>query len=1001
MTPRDDEFSEADRGDGAGEAAADAPPRADATDLAGADTLPAPATAALGSGTRPPPATAAGSAPGARADATPGVADDAGATAGPAGLPAPLPAGRAVGRYVLGEVLGEGGMGTVYRARDPELGRDVALKVVASRPGKSRDRLLAEARAMAKLEHPNVLPIYDVGTTDDGIYLVMPLVAGGTLHDWIHARPRPWREVLTRFLAAGRGLAAAHAAGLVHRDFKPRNVLLDGDDVLVADFGLTASDHGAAPAADSGGPAEGSAGLPSTIAGTPAYMAPEQARGEAVDARADQYSFCISLWEGLHGQRPTEADTRTSAARSSARRPAIAGRAGAPDWLRTALVRGFAAAPGDRWPSLAGLLDHLARRARRGTWVPIGAVTGSGVVAIGALLALLSSGGTPTDPCPPPTERLAAAWSPAVRNQVEVAFARVEKPFAAEALERIVPQLDAYASSWATMHVDGCRATHVERQQAIELLDLRMACLDRRLAALSATTHTLVNADSAVASRAIVMVTALPKVEDCANERTLSSAPLPAAEVRRTWIAATERQLAELLVTGGRDPKQYLATAHRLAAQTRLHGYAPLHARALHVLADAMAHGKQSPVVAMQELATLASRMGDDEAASLAWSRIVHALTERGMLSEARQVIAAATAADARAADAPPNSALRVATAYLELESGNRDRAFTLLREALDAASSPIDRQNLLYNLGAAHVNVGAYREARDYLERALTGCRENLGARHPTCADVLQAQAYALMNSGDASDLPAARRAIEEALAIRVGALGESHARVANTLDVMVRMALQVSDFTAAETHARKAITIYEALDVRRNLPGALRTLATALDRQGRTKEAEPHLERAREIALEVYGPESTDVAFIEISIADRAAKRGDCATARRLATHARTVLDRASHPMVISAEYTLAQCDFAANEITSAVRILERALARCDAGGCVTGARENLQFLLGSNLVEKRHDRSRGATLVLDAREGFTKIGNASSISEIDAWLRKHRISRRTPVR
>jgi serine/threonine protein kinase len=171
--------------------------------------------------------------------------------------------GKRVGRYVLDEPIGHGGMGVVYRARDPQLDRELAIKVVLPQASdlRAQDRLLGEARAMAKLRHPSVVPVFDVGATEHGVYVVMPLVGGGTLRDWL-ARPRPWREVATRFLAAGRGLAAAHAVGLVHRDFKPHNVLVDEHGaVAVADFGLASE---AAPAPADGSPRQGV----SSIAGT-------------------------------------------------------------------------------------------------------------------------------------------------------------------------------------------------------------------------------------------------------------------------------------------------------------------------------------------------------------------------------------------------------------------------------------------------------------------------------------------------------------------------------------------------------------------------------------------------------------------------------------------------------------------------------------------------------------------------------------------------------------
>ena len=229
-------------------------------------------------------------------------ADEAGVTADGAGSGSGrLSAGTKLGRYEIVEFIGGGGMGWVYRAKDTELEREVAIKVVQPTVAgpKGRERLLAEARAMAKLRHRAVVPVFDVGEYAGGVYVAMALVKGGTLHDWMHAEARPWRQVVARFVEVGRGLVAAHAAGIVHRDFKPRNVLLgEGGEVMVADFGIASAsvdvdDDGAA----------GDVREATSVAGTPAYMAPEQAAGKAVDARADQYSFCVSLWEGLHGQR--------------------------------------------------------------------------------------------------------------------------------------------------------------------------------------------------------------------------------------------------------------------------------------------------------------------------------------------------------------------------------------------------------------------------------------------------------------------------------------------------------------------------------------------------------------------------------------------------------------------------------------------------------------------------------------------------------------------------
>jgi serine/threonine protein kinase len=228
------------------------------------------------------------------------------ATDAPSPLP-PIPAdSQGLGRYRIGEPIGAGGSGIVYSAYDSRLERRVALKMLwAQRPllGREATRLHREARAMAKLAHPNVVPVFDIGVEEGRLFVAMELVEGGTLRSWLASGPHPWREVLARFRQAGEGLAAAHRVGLVHRDFKPDNVLVrENGTVLVTDFGLAREMRaGDVALASTHGP-----GLTSETGkvGTPVYMAPEQLRGEPVDVRADVYAFSVALWEALFGQRP-------------------------------------------------------------------------------------------------------------------------------------------------------------------------------------------------------------------------------------------------------------------------------------------------------------------------------------------------------------------------------------------------------------------------------------------------------------------------------------------------------------------------------------------------------------------------------------------------------------------------------------------------------------------------------------------------------------------------
>jgi hypothetical protein len=282
--------------------------------------------------------------------------------------------GSRIGRFTVLGHLGRGGMGVVVSAYDPELDRRVALKLVSTpfaRLGQALgEQLLREARAMARLRHPNVVVIYEVGEHDTRPYLAMEQVDGGTLRDQLGALEaagvRDWRSVLSLFLEAGRGLAAAHAAGIIHRDFKPANVFVDASGrALVGDFGLAAAVCSGADRAAIPGMTTSSTG-----AGTPSYMAPEQHAGDEADERADQFAFCVALYEALYGELPFPGDSRATyveAVCAGEVKPAKA-TPGVPSWLRDVIVRGLAVNPDDRHASMEELLSRLAPDAKRAWW---------------------------------------------------------------------------------------------------------------------------------------------------------------------------------------------------------------------------------------------------------------------------------------------------------------------------------------------------------------------------------------------------------------------------------------------------------------------------------------------------------------------------------------------------------------------------------------------------------------------------------------------------------
>jgi serine/threonine protein kinase len=305
--------------------------------------------------------------------------------------------GSTIDRYRLTEYLGHGGMGIVYRAHDPELKRDVAIKLLRARSATHdadvmQTRLLREAQAMAQVAHPNVIAIYDVGTWHGEVFLAMELATGQTLRGWCEQRTHA--EIIAAYLAAGRGLAAAHAAGLVHRDFKPDNVLVGGDGRMrVTDFGLARS-HTAAPDPITP-PSRALVDLTATgtVMGTPGYMAPELYEGQPADPRTDQFAYCVALWEALYGTRPfggkDEAEVAAAAMAGRVVDPP-ARRGGKP--IESALRRGLDPRADARWPTMDALLAALAPRSRR-VWRYVALATVV-LIAGGGVLALTRSSGS-------------------------------------------------------------------------------------------------------------------------------------------------------------------------------------------------------------------------------------------------------------------------------------------------------------------------------------------------------------------------------------------------------------------------------------------------------------------------------------------------------------------------------------------------------------------------------------------------------------------------------
>ena len=383
--------------------------------------------------------------------------------------------GQRVGRFVVERELGAGAMGVVLLAHDPDLGRPVAIKLLRSDGDDARARLRREAQAVAKLQHPNVIAVHEVGTHGDQVYVVMEFVDGGTLRDWVKAQPRAWEEILAVYRQAGQGLIAAHQAGLVHRDFKPDNVLIGRDGrVRVTDFGIVGVSGGAAEttlpdASTPPGDVSGRLTETGAIVGTPAYMPPEQ-YGARVDARSDQFAFCVSLYEALFGQRPHEADTvgaMLHAVQSGKVRAVPNTDVHAP--VVAAVLQGLRPDPAQRHPSMQALLQRLVRKKSTPVW-PF-AVAGLGVLALGGAWLAVQTQSSATDvgdqpqvqaeapvfTCPDAEAELAGVWNDEQRAAIRAAFEK-HGSFQASLFDRVAKALDARSDAWGWALDSACAA---------------------------------------------------------------------------------------------------------------------------------------------------------------------------------------------------------------------------------------------------------------------------------------------------------------------------------------------------------------------------------------------------------------------------------------------------------------------------------------------------------------------------------------------------------------
>jgi tetratricopeptide (TPR) repeat protein len=699
--------------------------------------------------------------------------------------------GDAIDRYLVLYRIGRGGMATVYAAYDPELDRKIALKILHGRGRRDHERLRREARTLAALTHPNVVAVFDVGEHGGLLFLAMELVEGQTLRDWLAKSPRTWHELAPVFVGAAHALAAAHAKGIVHRDVKPENLLLDQAGIVrVSDFGLAAISTG--PALD-------------TLAGTPAYMAPEQLEG-VVGPESDQYSFCVTLYEALCGERPYgEPATRKPIAPFTVR--------GVPRQITDAVRRGISPRVEDRHASMSALASILAfdptRQRRR---IALGALAVAVVGGSVAISRVLSSGGAQ---CEVSTDR----WSVTERDAVHHAFAATKHPAAEPAFAAVDRGLATYLDAWSAMSTESCERTRVRGDQSDALLDLRTHCLDQRLAAAGALIDVLANAKTpAVVEGAVNAVAGLPPIAGCADVNALTSVvPRPQDPAVAAKVDALQARLgkaAALQLTG-----QYAAASAIVTPalpEAVAIDYAPLLAQARWLDGDLQYRAGDYPAsaAALREAVSQAARGRDDRTATRALTLLAGVVGYvQGKPDEGMALALDADAWSARAGRIPEDEAeladirglLHDAKGEPLLARPYYERALAL-REKLYGGDHLMVALSL-NNLAGVPYTLGKYEEARKLHERAREIRERVLGPVSSDLAVSLNAIAAIDENEDKLDD---AERGFRRAISIWQTVLGPDHPDVAAAHNNLGNLLRTKKDYPKAIVELERALAIW-----------------------------------------------------------------------------------------------------------------------------------------------------------------------------------------------
>lgn len=827
--------------------------------------------------------------------------------------------GDTLGRYLVLDLLGQGAMGSVYAAYDNELDRKVALKVLRQ---SNWGGLVREGRALASLTHPNIVTVHDLGSADSRSFIAMEFIDGTTLREWLQ-QSRTWQEIVAIFLQAGDALAAAHNAGIVHRDFKPDNVLIDGSSkAFVADFGLArAIDVEGGEAEDlgavldtTGQPIDAVVTRTGVLLGTPAYMAPEQLRGQVADGLSDQYSFCVAFFEALYKERPFLANNVKDLYEvQMSSEASLRGKAPVPSWVGQALLQGLARDPARRHPSMEALVTVLRTDPRKVFWrrLKVAGVLGTIAILGGLAIMGLRDRADASKLCESSTSEMAETWGEPSMQALAARFKEIDTPHARDVHARLRDTFDSFSTEWASARDLACVDTRVRGVASEDSLEQRMHCFERhrqgfQILLTAITTES--GPDDFVAM--IEAANDLPRSSDCRDvNRPEFRVPLPASDADRERVQDIEDKLVQLSPTHWTKMNTAeIAEVALLIAEAKPLGYAPLLARAF---------------VVQHEL----YRLHENDAAALAAARAgivaaTEAKSDEGIARWMLYFLSRQTQADApveefdatrffvsnavlRAGNTPELRA-RFAMAQARHSSIRMQEKVQegLWNEAVKATEGIASLKNLraqaLSGFGQALIGNGHTTRGLDQLEQAIDVLTEIHGKHSPLVIAQRGQVAHARVQSG--GDPRVAIGDLQLWVEQVRSRHGDTHKAMLGPTYYLAQVLSWAGEFSEAEQHMLKALAIARAQ------PGKMaETLATmqfelseVYQGLGDFEAGEQAAQLGLELLIEGVGKRDTRTTEAYIAAAYAAQGRGKLEKATQLLDEAFPALANDSSPLL-----------------------------------------------------------------------------------------------------